>query len=78
MQPALLKAIATTCTAARQANIPVSMCGEMAGDTDMTELLLGLGVIKLSACASMIPGVKAKIRQIDLKKAATLVHSEPV
>jgi phosphoenolpyruvate-protein phosphotransferase/dihydroxyacetone kinase phosphotransfer subunit len=70
-QPALLKAIAMTCAAAQQANIPVSMCGEMAGDTEMTALLLGLGVTKLSACASMIPGVKAKIRQLDLEKAVT-------
>lgn len=64
-QPAVINAIAMTCNAAIKANIPVSMCGEMAGDSDMTELLLSLGLTKLSASASMIPALKAKIRGIN-------------
>lgn len=61
-EPAVLKAIALTCQAALAAGIPVSMCGEMAGDTAATELLLQLGLNKLSASASMLPALKAQVR----------------
>ncbi|HGM5489739.1 TPA: phosphoenolpyruvate--protein phosphotransferase [Serratia fonticola] len=61
-EPAVLKAIALTCQAALSAGIPVSMCGEMAGDTTATELLLHLGLNKLSASASMLPALKAQVR----------------
>jgi len=64
-QQAVINAIAMACKAGQKANIPVAMCGEMAGDCDMTELLLGLGVTKLSASATLIPAVKAKIRGIN-------------
>lgn len=62
-EPAVLKAIALTCQAALGAGIPVSMCGEMAGDTGATELLLHLGLTKLSASASMLPALKAQVRE---------------
>jgi len=64
-QPAVLRAIEMTCEAARQAGIPVGMCGEMAGDTAMTERLIAMGVTKLSASASLIPAVKSQIRELD-------------
>lgn len=61
-EPAVLKAIELTCRAGQLAGIPVSMCGEMAGDTAATELLLHLGLTKLSASASMLPALKAQVR----------------
>jgi len=64
-QPAVLRAIEMTCEAARQAGIPVGMCGEMAGDTAMTERLIAMGVTKLSASASLIPAVKSQLRELD-------------
>ncbi len=65
---AVISAIEMTCVAAQQNNIPVSMCGEMAGDSDMSELLIQLGVHKLSASASLLPGLKAQIRDLTYKK----------
>lgn len=62
-EPAVLKAIELTCRAGQSAGIPVSMCGEMAGDTAATELLLHAGLTKLSASASMLPALKAQIRE---------------
>ena len=38
-----------TVDAGRKANIPVSVCGEMAGDLEMTPLLIGLGIHNLGA-----------------------------
>lgn len=75
-QPAVVNAIAMTCIAGQKANIPVGMCGEMAGDSEMTELLLGLGVTKLSASATMIPAVKAKIRGLNYNEACESVQAE--
>src|SRR4030095_11640363 len=42
--PAILSLIKTTADAGIQHKIPVSVCGEMAGDPTMIPLLLGLGV----------------------------------
>ncbi|MDB1125532.1 phosphoenolpyruvate--protein phosphotransferase [Vibrio algarum] len=64
---AVISAIEMTCIAARANDIPVSMCGEMAGDTDLSEQLIKLGVHKLSASSSLIPNVKAKVREISYK-----------
>jgi phosphocarrier protein FPr len=64
---AVISAIEMTCVAAKANDIPVSMCGEMAGDTEMSELLVKLGVHKLSASASVIPNVKAQVREISYK-----------
>mgnify|MGYP001953049527 CR=1 FL=1 len=70
--PAVLRLIRQTCEAARKAGIPVGMCGELAGDPRMTELLVGLGLNKLSVSAGVIPEVKERIRSIDTFAARTL------
>lgn len=61
--PAVLRAIEMTCAAGDRAGIPVSMCGEMAGDPKATRRLLHLGLHKFSASASLLPALKAQIRQ---------------
>ncbi|MND04993.1 Phosphoenolpyruvate-protein phosphotransferase [compost metagenome] len=48
------------------------MCGELAGDTAMTEALVGLGLHELSMSAGTIPEVKQKVRQTDSEKAKKL------
>ncbi|MGR5131332.1 phosphoenolpyruvate--protein phosphotransferase [Vibrio alfacsensis] len=65
-EPAVIKAIELTCTAANKAGIAVSMCGEMAGDIKATELLLQLGLRKFSASASLLPALKEQVRKINL------------
>ena len=70
--PAVLRLIRQTCDAARQAGIPVGMCGELAGDPRMTELLVGLGLSELSMSSGTIPEVKERIRSIDTSAARAL------
>ncbi|MFH0267383.1 phosphoenolpyruvate--protein phosphotransferase, partial [Vibrio rumoiensis] len=65
-EPSVLKAIELTCAAGDRAGIPVSMCGEMAGDPNATETLLRVGLRKFSASSSMLPGLKAQIRQLSV------------
>ncbi len=46
----------------RSANIPVSVCGEMAGEPVNALVLVGLGVSELSMNGSSIPFVKRVLR----------------
>lgn len=62
--PAVLSAIETVCRAGSRHGIPVSMCGEMAGDRRQTGLLLSLGLEKLSASATLLPGLKEEIKTL--------------
>jgi phosphotransferase system enzyme I (PtsI) len=69
LHPAILRLIQFTTQAALRARIPVSVCGEMAGDPRYAALLLGLGVRELSMTARNLPQVKQRIRNIDLTSA---------
>lgn len=62
--PAVLRLIDFTTGAALRARIPVSLCGEMAGDPRLSALLLGFGIETLSMSAASIPRVKQKIRRL--------------
>ncbi len=70
--PAILRLIQMIVEAAREAGIPVGLCGEMAGDTVMTPLLLGLGIEKLSMAARTIPRIKKAIQSLDSKICSQL------
>src|SRR5690606_1232445 len=48
MHPAVLRLIAYTINAAERAGKPVAVCGEMAGDSNVTRMLLGLGLKEFS------------------------------
>ncbi len=58
-----------TVRAANKAKIPVTLCGEMAGDPKLIEVLLGLGLRQLSMDPANLLEVKAIIRQLDINKA---------
>jgi phosphotransferase system enzyme I (PtsI) len=48
------------------------MCGEMAGDPELTELLLGLGLDELSMSAVTVPAVKQRVTEVDTDEASEL------
>jgi phosphotransferase system enzyme I (PtsI) len=70
LHPAVLRLIQFTTEAARRARIPVSICGEIAGDPRYSALLLGLGVRELSMSSGSLPLVKRRIRSLDLVEAS--------
>lgn len=72
--PAVLRLVKMTCDAAAKANILVGMCGELAGDPSMTELLIGLGLAELSMSAGTIPEVKQQVRSTDTAEAKKLAE----
>jgi phosphotransferase system enzyme I (PtsI) len=65
LHPAVLRLIQFTTQAALRARIPVSICGEIAGDPRYTALLIGLGLHDLSMTASNIPIIKKRIMELD-------------
>ena len=62
--PAVLCLIQMVIDEGRRAGIPVGMCGEMAGDTNATELLFNMGLREFSMNAPSIPEVKEIIIQL--------------
>jgi len=58
LHPSVLRLIEMTLRAGQAAGIPVAMCGEMAGDTRYTRLLLGLGLREFSMHPSGLLQVK--------------------
>jgi len=58
LHPAVLKLIQMTIDGGKKAGIPVSMCGEMASDTQYTRLLLGMGLEYFSVQANALLEVK--------------------
>lgn len=65
LHPAVLRLIQFAVEAGLRARIPVSVCGEMAGDPRYTPLFLGLGVSDLSMAPASLPRVKQRLRQLD-------------
>jgi phosphotransferase system enzyme I (PtsI) len=74
LHPAVLRALtaATSAAAVQETDVWAGMCGEMAGDPALTELLVGLGFDELSMSAVTVPDVKARVREIDADDAASL------
>lgn len=68
LHPSVLKLIDMTAKAALAHNKQISVCGNSAGDAQAIEILLGLGVDKLSVSPSAIPLVKARIRETSQMK----------
>jgi phosphotransferase system enzyme I (PtsI) len=67
LHPAVLQLIRNTIDAAIEANIPIGMCGEMAGDPRFTRLLLGMGLRELSMQPSALLQTREIIRNSNLK-----------
>ncbi len=65
----VLRLLKKTLDAAKAAEIPCSICGEMAGDPVLTELLLGMGFASLSMSSVSLPRVRAEIANIHLATA---------
>ncbi|MBK8120296.1 MAG: phosphoenolpyruvate-protein phosphotransferase PtsP, partial [Sulfuritalea sp.] len=59
--------------AARDAQRPIGVCGEMAGDPASAVLLLGMGVDSLSMASSSIAAVKRALRTFSRPSAESLV-----
>jgi phosphotransferase system enzyme I (PtsI) len=62
--PAILELIKNVVAVCKKKNVPVSICGEMAGDVDHTQLLLNLGLRCFSMNCNEILLIKEKILKL--------------
>ncbi len=80
LDPAVLRLLQKVSDAAREAKIPLAMCGEMAGDPLYAAILIGMGFNVLSMNVASIPWVKKIIRSVRMQDAlelASLVIAQP-
>ncbi len=75
LHPSVLRLISTTIRAGKAAGIPVAMCGEMAGDTRYTRLLLGLGLDEFSMHPSALLEIKRIVRDSNLAELGQFAQS---
>ena len=73
LHPAVLRSIKIVVAAADAADIPVIVCGEMAGSPIYVPILIGLGVTELSMNIKSIPRVKKIITGIAFEEADEIV-----
>jgi phosphotransferase system enzyme I (PtsI) len=66
LHPAVLRLVQFATEAALRMRMPVSVCGEMAGNPRLTPLLLGLGLRSFSMAASAVPRVKQAVRSVEI------------
>jgi phosphoenolpyruvate-protein phosphotransferase (PTS system enzyme I) len=74
LSPAVLQLIQQIIDAAHQFGKSVCVCGELAGDTQATLLLLGLGLDKFSVSARAIPRIKKIVRSVHFAAAQQLAQ----
>lgn len=72
LHPAVLRLVQFTTEAALRARLPISVCGEMAGDPRYTALFLGLGIRELSMSAQSLARVKRAVLSLTAAGAFRL------
>jgi phosphotransferase system enzyme I (PtsI) len=74
LHPAVLMLLAHTLSSAEKVGIPVSVCGEMAGDPNFTRLLLGMGLRIFSMHPSQILKVKSRVLKAEVNELTANVR----
>jgi len=78
--PAILRMLRSVISAARENEIGISLCGEMAADERYAPLLVGLGLRRLSLTPRSIPTLKTRLRELrvsDLEELAERCLTAP-
>lgn len=66
--PAVLRLIRDVSRAAKRHDLPISCCGESAGDLEFAMLLIGLGLRTLSVSSTSIPQLKRFVRSVSVQQ----------
>lgn len=74
LHPAVLALIQHTIRAGQKAHIPVSLCGEMAGDARYTRLLLGLGLTEFSMHPTGLLEIKKVIQNSVVSELSATIR----
>jgi phosphotransferase system enzyme I (PtsI) len=74
LHPAVIKLLALAIGGAAKAEVPIAVCGEMAGELAMTRLLLGLGLRDFSMHPAYLLDVKQRILHTDLGQIMPMIE----
>ncbi len=73
LHPAVIRLLASAIQSANKAKVPIAVCGEMAGETSLTRLLLGLGLTNFSMHPAHILAVKQRVLTSEIASIKPLV-----
>jgi phosphotransferase system enzyme I (PtsI) len=73
LDPAIIRMLKHVADVAREKDIKVFMCGEMAGTPHHIPLLLGIGMDELSMNPQTIPDIKRVIRALNVADTRSFV-----
>jgi phosphotransferase system enzyme I (PtsI) len=74
LHPAVLQLISHVIKTANKVGVPVAVCGEMAGEVNLTRLLLGLGLRQFSMHPANMLAVKQRILKTSLADTSALAQ----
>jgi phosphotransferase system enzyme I (PtsI) len=74
LHPAVLHLVAHVIQTATRGEVPVAVCGEMAGDLALTRLLLGFGLRNFSMHPAQLPAIKERVLRTNLAEAQPLAQ----
>ncbi|MFZ2542380.1 MAG: phosphoenolpyruvate--protein phosphotransferase [Gallionella sp.] len=74
MHPAVLQLLSHVIGTSNRLGVPISVCGEMAGETAYTRLLLGFGLRQFSMFSAQVPSIKQRVLSTSLQEIAALTQ----
>jgi phosphotransferase system enzyme I (PtsI) len=74
LHPAVLHLVSNSIRTATRAGVPIAVCGEMAGDLQLTRLLLGVGLRNFSMHPAQLPAIKERILRTNLTEVRPLAQ----
>jgi phosphoenolpyruvate-protein phosphotransferase (PTS system enzyme I) len=74
LHPAVLQLISHVIKTANKVGVPVAVCGEMAGEVDLTRLLLGLGLREFSMHPANLLAVKQRVLKTSMADVGALAQ----
>lgn len=74
LHPAVLHLISRVISTSNRLGVPISVCGEMAGELAYTRLLLGFGLRQFSMFSAQVPSIKQRVLTTNLPEIASLTQ----
>jgi len=74
LHPAVLHLLSHIIVTSNKLGVPISVCGEMAGELVYTRLLLGFGLRKFSMISAQVPSIKQRVLTTSLQEVAALTQ----
>ncbi len=74
LHPAVLHLVSHSIRTATRAGVPIAVCGEMAGDLQLTRLLLGIGLRNFSMHPAQLLAIKERILRTNLNEVRPLAQ----